>query len=184
MFSTTKKIDLFQTSTPKWLVVILFALCTMNGFAQKNEALTIYVFLSETCPICQSITPELKSLYAIYHEKGVAFVGLFPNQVQSTDETRQQFEKKYNIPFSLSADKGQKMAAKFGATATPQVFLVRNSDHAVLYKGRVDNSFESIGHRRAVVTKQYLRTALNNILQNKPADPAETTPVGCFISKN
>jgi peroxiredoxin len=101
----------------------------------------------------------------------------------STAETRDKFEKKYSIPFPLSLDKDQKMTARFGASATPQVFVVRTRDNTVLYKGRIDNSFESIGRRRQVVTQHYLQKALENILQNKPADPTTTEPVGCFISK-
>ena len=165
------------------LVLVMLCITTTSLQAQRADDITVYIFLSETCPICQSVTLELKSLYATYHPQGVDFIGLFPSPSLSTAETRDRFEKKYSIPFPLLADVDQKMTAKFAASATPQVFVVRTRDHSVLYKGRIDNSFESIGRRRQVVTQHYLQKALENILQNKPADPMVTEPVGCFISK-
>jgi thiol-disulfide isomerase/thioredoxin len=154
---------------------------TLSIQAQRADSIGIYVFMSETCPICQSITIELKELYAAYHDKGVEFEGLFPNTKVSTDVTRRAFEAKYHIPFLLYPDTEQRMAKRFAATTTPQVFVVRIQDNAVLYSGKIDNSFESLGRRRTVVTQHYLRDALDNILSNKSADPLRTTPVGCYI---
>jgi peroxiredoxin len=149
--------------------------------AQRYDSIGVYVFLSETCPICQSITLELKDLYATYHDKGVEFEGLFPNNKVSTEATRRAFEAKYHIPFLLYPDMEQRMAKKYAATTTPQVFVVRMQDNTVLYSGKVDNSFESLGRRRTVVTRHYLRDALDHILSNKSADPLHTMPVGCYI---
>lgn len=154
-----------------------------TGQAQKQDSIRVYVFLSETCPICQSSTIELRSLYTDYHDKGIAFSGLFPSQAMSTEQTRQKFEKKYHIPFALTADKDQKMATHLAATITPEVFVIRERDNTILYRGKVDNSYESMGKRRQVVTDHYLKNALENILRGKPADPVRTAPVGCFISK-
>ncbi len=166
------------------LCLSLICFSSNSLLAQKSDSISVYVFLSETCPICQSVTIELKSLYSTYRDKGVSFTGLFPNQTMSTEETRRKFEKKYSIPFFLTFDKNQQMANKLAATTTPQVFVLRNSDNKVLYKGKIDNSFVSIGKRKQVVDEHYLRDALENIIQNKPANPAQTDPVGCYISRN
>ena len=64
------------------LSVLFFAFGTLR--AERGDEITVYIFMSETCPICQSVTLELKALYATYHPKGVTFVGLFPNQSMST----------------------------------------------------------------------------------------------------
>lgn len=151
--------------------------------AVAADSITVYVFLSESCPICQTLTLELKQVYSQYKGKGIAFVGLFPNKGMSTDESVKKFANKYSIPFDLKVDEKQKMAKRFEATTTPQVFVVNNKTGKVLYKGMADNHFEDIGKRRTVVTEHYLQNALSNILQNQPIDPAETKAVGCFIIK-
>lgn len=147
------------------------------GIAQ--DSLKVYIFLSEKCPICQSVTIELKQLYAAYTGKAVSFIGLFPNEGLSTDKTIKSFGKKYGIPFLLKVDKGKQKVQELQATVTPQVFVVNKGK--VLYSGKIDNSFESIGKRRSVVTEHYLKNALDQILQNKNPAPALTKPVGCFI---
>lgn len=149
----------------------------------STDSITVYIFLLETCPICQSITIEMKNIYAKYESKGINFVGLFPNQDLSNGASIKKFGKKYNLPFELRMDEHQRLVQQFSATTTPEVFVVRNTDNKVLYRGRIDNSFEGLGRRRQVVTEHYLDSALKNILLNQPIKPTETKPVGCFISK-
>ena len=173
-------------SKMSYKVLLLFIICIIagtEGSAQKKDSISVYIFLSETCPICQSSTLAVKSIYGEYHDKGISFIGLFPSQNMSTDETRQKFAKKYQIPFALSADKDQRMTKRLSVSITPEVVVVRERDKAILYRGKVDNNFEAIGKRRQVVTEFYLKKALENILHNKPVDPTKTEAVGCIISK-
>lgn len=150
--------------------------------ASPTDSVTVYIFLSETCPICQTATLELKSIYNQYHSKGVRFIGLFPNIEMSNDASISKFGKKYNLPFPLKVDEGQQKVKQFSATVTPQVF-VRNTDDQIIYNGRIDNGFERVGKKRQVTTEFYLKNALDEILSNRPVTVKETIPVGCFINK-
>lgn len=150
---------------------------------EATDSITVYIFLLETCPICQSITIEMKNVYAKYHTKGITFVGVFSSPDLSDKNTIEKFRKKYNLPFELKSDENRMLMKQFSATVTPQVFVVRHADSTVLYKGRIDNSFEALGKRRQVITEHYLDKTLENILNNQPINPTETQPVGCFISQ-
>lgn len=138
--------------------------------------------MSETCPICQSATLELKNLYAQYHSKGVDFIGVFPNETISNDASIAKFGKKYNLEFPLKLDQGQQWVKQFSATVTPQVF-VTNEAQEVLYSGRMDNGFERVGKKRQVITEFYLKNALEDLLAKRMVAVKETAPVGCFIIK-
>ncbi|MFN8277260.1 MAG: redoxin family protein [Chitinophagales bacterium] len=151
--------------------------------ARETAPITVYIFLSETCPICQSETIELKALYREFSPKGVRFVGLFPNETASDAASVRRFGKKYDLPFTLHIDSAQTMTQQLGATITPQVF-VTNATGTVVYQGKIDNGFERIGRRRSVVTAHYLQSALQQLLNLQLPDPASTEAVGCFISKN
>lgn len=146
-----------------------------------QDSITVYLFLLESCPISKSITLELKELYKEFHNKGITFVGLFPNTGWSKDSSIQEFGKTYQLPLELKLDENQAFTKQFSATVTPEVVVVRNHDQRVLYRGKVDNSFESVGKRRQSVTHRYLYNALQSILQHRPVAPSETKPVGCFI---
>ncbi|MCX6198087.1 MAG: redoxin domain-containing protein [Bacteroidetes bacterium] len=163
--------------------ILLFFLLFGLFSVRASDSISVYIFLSETCPICKSQTLTLRQLYSEYSAKGVSFIGLFPNQEYSTNESIQQFGKKYKLDFELKRDEGQKMVKNFSATTNPQIFVVRKSTQQILYKGKMDNGFENIGKKRQVITEHYLRDALESILQKKEIVVKETQPVGCFIIK-
>lgn len=152
--------------------------------AQTSDSVSVYIFLSETCPICQNQTLTLRQLQNDFTDKGISFIGLFPNQELSTEQSIHKFGRKYKLDFKLKKDEGQSLTNQFSATITPQVFVINNLTQKILYKGKVDNSFEAIGKKRQVITEHYLREALENILQQKTVAVKETQPVGCFIIKN
>lgn len=154
----------------------------LRGQAAANdstEKFTVYIFLSETCPICQSYTVKLKELYALYHTQNVQFLGVFPNYY-STAEDISAFGKKYGIPFKLVQDTGA-LAGKLKATVTPEAF-VTSAAGAILYSGRIDDSFYKIGRRRNVISSHDLKDAISNILSGNPVSIPKTQAVGCMIS--
>lgn len=172
-----------QSGHLKRLFTTLVVVC-LFGVLRATDSISVYVFLSETCPICQNQTLTLRQLYTSYAQKGVSFTGLFPNEEFSTPESIAKFGKKYKLEFELKGDEGQKMVSRFGASITPQVYVVRNSTQEVLYQGRIDNGFEGIGKKRQVITAFYLRDALESILNSLPVAVKQTQPVGCYIIKN
>lgn len=164
-----------------WVVLLLVLVSFMQ--ARAGDSITVYIFLSETCPICQNQTLTLRQLYDEYSGKGITFQGVFPNLEFSTDESIRKFARKYKIDFNLKRDEKQQLTNQLGATVTPQIYVVRNATQQVIYKGKTDNGFEGIGKKRQVITAHYLRDALQSILDNKPIAVNETTAVGCFIVK-
>lgn len=161
--------------------LILF--CLFVKANAQNDSLTVYVFLAETCPICQQQTYTLRELLEEYQNKKIGFVGIFPNIEMSNEETRAKFAKKYRLKFPLQLDENQVLTTVLSATTTPQVVVVQHQLNKILYTGKIDNSFERIGKKRQVVTEFYLKNALDEILSGKNVSLPETTPVGCFIIK-
>ena len=164
----------------KYLFLFLITLLGNNAFS-KN--LTVYIFLSETCPICQSVTTELKKLHTQYLSDNIRFVGVFPDKFNSSEASRKAYAKKYGISFDLQADSAYQLTSRFKATITPEVVILDNSNQTIVYRGKVDNSFASIGKRRTVITEHYLRSALLHWSEGKHDLIVNTEPVGCFIQK-
>lgn len=167
----------------KKILFSLFLLCQIIAIKAQNDSLTVYVFLAETCPICQQQTYTLRELYEEYKDKKIGFVGVFPNIEMSNETTRAKFAKKYRLKFPLQLDENQQLTTDLNATTTPQVIVVQHKSNQILYKGKIDNSFERIGKKRQVTTEFYLKNALDEILVGKNVSLQETTPVGCFIIK-
>lgn len=160
---------------------ITLVLAQAEASAQR-DSLTVFVFLSETCPICQSVSTSLRETAQHFQKQGVGFVGVFPSML-STSKTRQQFGNKYRLPFPLIADSALQLTRKFDARVTPEVVVVKHKTQEVMYRGLIDNSFEAVGRRRRVVTRHYLRTSLDSLAQEKTISLTSTIPVGCIIQK-
>lgn len=164
---------------------ILIALFIFTGhlhIISQNKTVapvTVFVFLSESCPICQSYTLPLKNLYQKYHRQ-VEFVGVFPNNDLSA-AALDTFKTTYAIPFPLMTDSGNVLTKQFGATVTPEVF-VRNAQQRLIYRGRIDNSFYAVGKRRKLVTAHELEDALAQYTSGREVAVPETQAVGCLIT--
>lgn len=164
--------------------VLLFFVVAQQLFSQNkivNRA-TVYIFLSEVCPICQSYTLPLKKLHETYKDKGIRFVGLFPNDGVSKKDIN-VFRKTYDIPFDLELDEGGVLAKKFHATITPEVF-VEGKPGVILYSGRIDDSFYAIGKRRNSITTHELEDALIQITLKQKVKQPRTQAVGCIINSS
>ncbi len=148
-----------------------------------SKSLTVYLFLSETCPICQSVSLELKKLCKQFASDNIRFVGIFPDQINSNPGSRKAFASKYGIDFELQADSAFTLTNRFKATITPEVVVWDNENESIVYRGKVDNSFASVGKRRTVVTEYYLRAAILHWEAGRRDLIVDTDPVGCFIQK-
>ena len=157
--------------------------CISLTTVAQTDSLMVYVFLSETCPICKSTTPELQSLYRDYSSKGISFTGVFPNKSVSSIETREAFASKYKLKFPLIGDPEHAITNRLNAQITPEVFVVRVKNNELIYRGLIDNSYIRVGKRRSITTAFYLRNALEQYISGQTSSIQFTEAVGCIIQK-
>ncbi|TGE15577.1 redoxin domain-containing protein [Hymenobacter elongatus] len=166
--------------------VLVLTLAVLTSAARLQEArpavrATVYVFLSDTCPISQNATLVLRQLHAAYAQQNIRFLGIFPDQeLRPADLIL--FGKQYQLTFPLRLDERQVLTRRFQARITPEVVVTAADDRTVLYQGRIDNSYARLGQRRMVVTHHELRDALSAIVAGQPVAQARTEAVGCFIT--
>jgi len=173
----------------KWSLILLTVLSiwvvsfsAIAGNEHKGN-ITVYIFLQEECPICQSYTVQLQELYNTYSSEQLQFVGLFPSP-ESTEAEIAEFKAKYKIPFELQPDHYHQKVATLGATITPEVIVYDETQQIILYRGRIDNTFFRVGKRRQLTTTSELKDALEAITNDKPIIVTETDPIGCVISQH
>lgn len=146
----------------------------------SEDSLSVLIFMSESCVICQYYTLPLRTLMDGYQPLGIKFVGIFPNSY-STDSSIRVFRKAFKIPFDLVKDTNQVLTKRFGATITPEVVVIRNQDSSVIYRGRIDNTYVRIGKKRTVTTSYELEETLEFLTQKRGNLPKTQPPIGCFI---
>jgi hypothetical protein len=154
---------------------------TLDPFAASPGAnAVVFVFTSVDCPISNRYAPEVRKLYDTFSSKGVAFWLVYPNPSESSDAIRAHL-KAFNYPARALRDPKHALAALTKVKVTPEaaVFDKRGS---LVYHGRIDDRYVSIGVERPSATRHDVQDALTAVLAGRtPAAPTQPA-VGCFIA--
>jgi mono/diheme cytochrome c family protein len=124
--------------------------------------------------------PTLAELHSEYAPKGVQFLAINSNQLD-TPERVKEHARKYGIPFPVLKDQGNEVADQFGARRTPEAFVLETG--AVRYQGRIDDQF-GIGYKRVKPTRRDLAVAIDEVLAGKPVSQPVTEVSGCIIARS
>ncbi len=146
----------------------------------REQKLVAIVFLGVDCPLARLYAGRLNELQAEFAPRGVAIVGINSNQHDSLSDLR-RYVQQQQVKFPLLKDSNNAVADLFGATRTPEVFLL-DQERKVRYRGRIDDQ-HSVGIQRAKPERRDLALAMEELLAGKPVRVAETTPSGCYIDR-
>ena len=159
----------------------------LNDF--RDAKVLVIVFTCNHCPTAQYYEERVKQIASDYKDKGVALVGIMPNDPKSVrlDELGwtdlgdtfaemkiRAADRHYNFPYLYDGDT-ESVARAYGPVATPHVFVF-DRDRKLRYAGGIDDS-----ERIQKVTKNFLRDALDALLDGKQPAVAQTKVVGCSI---
>ncbi len=137
------------------------------------------VFLATHCPISNGSLPTLQKLATRFKIHGIEFYGVVsaPNLSR---ENAAKHRDEYRIPFPVLFDASGNLRRRLKPTHTPQA-IVLSPTGAVLYSGRIDDRYPSIGRKREVASEHELEDALIDITAGRAVAVPTTTPVGCVL---
>ena len=141
---------------------------------------SVLFFITSDCPISNSYAPEIQRICSEYGPKKVSC-----NLVYVDPDLTVADVKKHVKDFGYSSvpailDSTQKLVHAAGATITPEAAVIGASGQ-LLYRGRIDNVYASLGKRRPEATEKDLRKALDEVLSGKPVSTPQTKAIGCYI---
>ena len=145
----------------------------------KDKEAIVVVVTCNTCPYAVEYEDRIIE-FAKKHagEKSkIAVVALSVNTREEADllpamKERAQ-EKKF--PFAYLFDESQKIGRDFGATRTPE-FFVLDKQRKIIYMGAMDDSTDP-----KKVTKSYVELAVQAALAGKKPETEETVAIGCGV---
>lgn len=148
-----------------------------NAYLQvkSNSPYTVVFFLSKECPMCKNYRPLIKKLNEQYGS-----TGLIDMLVLRTDADKKQ-DSSYFLPDEYAAGKAAvEIATYFGASVTPEVFVLDSSNN-ILYKGAIDNWSYETGKHSPAATEHYLKNVLSKIASGEKVSYSEEKAFGCYI---
>jgi peroxiredoxin len=147
----------------------------------KNVKGFIIIFTCNTCPYSVANEDRIIGLDRKYKKRGFPVIAINPNDpIAVPNESFEKMkvraqEKGFTFPYLL--DTGQKVYPKFGATKTPEVYIVTQNDLKVQYIGAIDNSSRDA----LAVTEKYVENALDALLTGEKIEKTTTRAIGCSI---
>jgi len=139
------------------------------------DKVVVVVFTCNSCPVARDYEERTIEL-AKRHAKQVDVVAINCNRgdEDSLDKMRERAkEKKYTHQYLF--DESQQIAKEFGATRTPE-FFVLSRDRKIVYMGAMDDSAEA-----AKVMANYVEDAVQAAIAKREPATKETFANGCRI---
>lgn len=161
----------------------LFELPDTNGTPVRLEpaqhAATVVVFTANGCPYARAWHDRIQQVARDYADREVAVL-----QVVSNDDAEHPEDSVEAMRHRVAAgdfagpllhDADQSLAQSFGATATPEVFVI-DADGVVRYHGAPDGD-----HDDPEQDAGWVRAALEDVLAGREVARPSTSPAGCSI---
>jgi peroxiredoxin len=151
----------------------------LKDFADAPALLV--VFLCNHCPYVKHVESAFGEFAAEYEPKGLATVGICPNDVVSYphDDAAHMLEqaKRAGFTFPYLVDESQQVALAYRAACTPDFFL-HDSQRRLVYRGQFDGTRPNRGQ---APTGASLRAAVDLVLAGEPVPEPHDPSTGCSI---
>jgi len=143
----------------------------------------IIVFTCNHCPYSKAYQDRIVALDKKYKSQGYPVIAINSNDAEvNTEDSYENMivrakEKGFTFPY-LHDETGD-VCRKYGASRTPQVFLLekKGDDLIVRYTGAIDDNSQDA----AKVTAPYLANATDALLAGGVPNPSFTKAIGCGI---
>lgn len=140
----------------------------------------IVIFTCNTCPWAQAYEDRIIALHNKMAPKGYPVVAIQPNDpsVQPGDSfaEMQKRAKEKGFSFAYLLDEGQEVYPAYGASRTPEVYLL-DTNRKLHYTGAIDDNARDA----SAVTVNYVEAAVAAIEAGKTPDPTLVKAIGCTI---
>lgn len=150
----------------------------------EDEKGVLVIFTGNSCPYAKAYEDREIALYNEFSPQGVKVVLINSNdpEVQPSDsfEEMQKKAAEKNYPFPYLKDEEQTVYPAYGASHTPEAFLLKNDGSGrfvVTYTGTIDDNYKD----ESAVTNPYVANAIRALLSGETPDPATTVAIGCGI---
>ena len=143
----------------------------------------IVIFTCNTCPYAVSYEDRIIALDKKYASKGYPVIAIMPNntdiQPKDNREAMKERAKQKGFTFPYLMDEGQKISPQYGATKTPEIYVLQKTSkgNEVKYIGAIDDNYQDAD----AVKKKYVENAVDALLSGQPIKETQTRAIGCAI---
>ena len=141
----------------------------------KSNVATVIVFICNHCPFVKHINAKLVEVANKYQDKGVQFIAISSNDVETHPQDGPEFMKQVaqenSYPFPYLYDATQEVAKAYKAECTPDFFI------KCIYRGQFDETRPNKGEP----TGKDLSAALDAVIAGEKVSNNQKPSIGCNI---
>ena len=145
--SSGRPLDIGQAA-PKFEVTSVQGEPVSLAMAIRDHKAVVVLFTSTVCPYANYFASHVRDLSENYGPRGVLFLGVNSNNWESHQDVVDHIRER-GVGFPMLKDQGHLIADQFGATRTPEAFLV-DSTGRLRYRGWVKSKQGSPDLQRAI----------------------------------
>jgi len=146
----------------------------------NNGRAKVIFTLDPECPLCQSYTKEINSLFQKYNEH-IDFINVFPSKEYNLKKIK-NFNQRNHLNIPTIIDTNQIVTNYLDAQVTPECFLL-DSNLNILYSGLINDWIKEIGRKGQTINNHYLDNNITLFLEKKSIIINKTKAIGCIIQK-
>ena len=140
----------------------------------------VIIFMCNHCPYVKAVIQRLIDLQSDFLGQGVRLIGINCNDVEKypddSYENMKRGSKEWGMNFPYLLDESQKIAKRYDAVCTPDIY-VYGKERKLLYRGRIDDNWE----KPDKVVRRDLKLAINHIVTKKEVSKEQIPSMGCSI---
>lgn len=144
----------------------------------KDKDVVVLFFTCNSCDVATEYEDRIIEVAKKYggEKAKAAFVAVNVNKIpaDAPAEMKKRAEAK-KFPFVYLYDDTQQIAKAYGATFTPE-FFVLNKERKVVYMGGLDDNSSA-----KMAKRKFLESALDAVTAGKKPETGETVAIGCMI---
>lgn len=147
----------------------------------QGSKVLVVAFICNHCPFVKHIMDELARLGRDCTRKGLAFVAIMPNDVDThpadAPDKMAEVARAHGFEFPYLYDADQSVAKAYQAACTPD-FYVFDANFNLAYRGQLDDSRPGTDEP---VTGRDLRLAIEAVMTGEDVKTPQRPSIGCSI---
>lgn len=143
-----------------------------------DSGLLVIAFTGTSCPLNLKYAPTLSEIEKEFLPRGVRFLFVNPT-VSDSEESIREAIAHHQFLGRYVADRNRDLATALGGDTTTEVFVL-DQKRTLLYRGAIDDQY-GLGYARNTPTTNYLRSALESILNHDRPRIEATWAPGCDL---
>ena len=152
--------------------------------SNKSAKGYIVIFTCNTCPYANMYEDRIIDLHNQYEPSGYPVLSIQPNDaINSPGDSFENMQKRSDeksYPFPYLIDETQEITKDYGATNTPQVYVLKkvgDNNFRIEYIGAIDNN----SRNGDAASKHYVEEAIDSLLSGVDIPNKTTKAIGCTI---